>query len=350
MGGGRDYPICIGAGALALTAKYAPPHVAVVSNPTVFSLYGDAIKNALQEAGKKSFTIMVDDGEAHKNMRSLGRILDAMTAAGLARDGGVIALGGGVIGDLAGFAAAVYMRGVAVTQVPTSLLAQVDAAIGGKTGINHPQGKNLIGAFYQPRAVLCDTTVLSSLPKREYCAGLAEVVKYGLLGDAAFFEWLEQNAVALAARETAAVLHVLEQSARAKADIVVADERESSGRRALLNLGHTFAHAVETKLGYGEWLHGEAVAAGLVAAARLSEQTSGFAAAETARIISLLSALSLPTDIPSQISSDSLLAAMELDKKNLHEGRRFVLMRRIGDAYLDFVGDAPLARMLADRS
>lgn len=341
LGGGRGYPVIVGSGVLAQAAQYAAPRNVIITNPTVRALYADALMDALRGGGREGVILTIGDGEAHKNMNTLQQLLDDMLALPLGRDDGVIALGGGVVGDVAGFAAAVYMRGISLLQIPTTLLAQVDAAIGGKTGVNHPGGKNLIGAFHQPRAVLADINTLATLPARERRAGLAEVVKYGLLGDAAFFARLEAQPDALQNGDAAALEEVIAASARHKAAIVSADETEHSGQRALLNLGHTFAHAAEAVCGYGEWLHGEAVSFGLVAAARLSEKITGFAAADTARIIALLTALRLPVRAPAGAAVDELLAAMGVDKKNKGGQKRFILMRGIGDAYQSDLGEAP---------
>ena len=345
--GGDKYPVFVGAGAQARVARLAPAHVAVVSNPTVFKLRGKALMQSLAAANKNAFVCLLPDGEKHKNMRSLNKLLNAFAAAGLRRDGGVVALGGGVTGDIAGFAAAVYMRGVALLQAPTTLLAQIDAAIGGKTGVNHARGKNMIGAFYQPRAVFCDTDALGSLPQREYCAGLAEAVKLGLLADAKLFAWLEKRAAALLKRDPATLEQAVARAARGKARFVAEDEKEQTGRRALLNLGHTFAHSLETTLGYGEWLHGEAVAAGLVAAARLSEEVCGFSAAGSRRIVALLRALQLPVALPSRAREAALLRNMEGDKKHTARGRRFVVLNAIGDAALQYAPEAAARRALA---
>lgn len=338
------YSVTVGEGVLdGMGAAALPRQLVVVSNPTVFDLYGARLLAAMG-GGRDISAALIDDGEAAKNLATIGELMDAFTAAGLRRDGGVVALGGGVVGDVGGFAAAVYMRGVGFWQVPTTLLAQVDAAIGGKTGVNHAAGKNLIGAFYQPRGVFCDTGVLATLSAREFAAGLAEVVKYGLLGDAAFFGWLEANAAAIARRDGGALRHIVCRSAQIKAEIVAADEREVDGRRALLNLGHTFGHAIEQALGYGEWLHGEAVAAGLVAAARLSERLCGFAAGDTARVVALLRRFGLPVAAPPRLAADSLMTAMKLDKKNTDARRFFVVMDAVGAARLRAVDDAALLR------
>ena len=346
------YPILCSSGLLAQVEDWLPfvgnGQVAVVSNRKIFDLHGGAIAEALD---KRALVIHLPDGEQHKNLDTWGVIVDQLAAGGMRRDGTLIALGGGLIGDVAGFAAATYMRGVRLLQMPTTLLAQVDAAIGGKTGVNLPQGKNLVGAFYQPAAVLCDTNTLDTLPSREYQAGLAEVVKYALLGDADFFVWLEDHADSVLARETAAVLSIVQKSAQMKATIVAADERETGDQRALLNLGHTFAHAIEQTAGYGNWLHGEAVAAGLVAAAILSEQTQQFPAADTDRIINLLRRFSLPTNLGGT-SPDSILKAMLLDKKHTTCNddfaikQHFIVMDKIGHAFRTAVesSDAALVR------
>lgn len=330
----RAYPIFIGNGALAQAGRFAAPVNAIITTPAVGKLYGEQLLTPLQQDGKTAFMLTVPDGETSKSLDCLQRLLDDMFAKKMGRDSAVFSLGGGVIGDLGGFAAAIYMRGIAVVQVPTTLLAQVDAAIGGKTGINHPSGKNLIGAFHQPRAVLADLSTLESLPTREYCAGLAEVVKYGLLADGDFFTYLEDNRDAIMKREAAALETIISRSAQIKADIVAADETEHGGRRALLNLGHTFAHAAETVCGYGQWLHGEAVAFGLVAAAALSVAAGGFTADERARIEQLLTDLQLPIRLPSGSTPTALLAAMAIDKKNVAGHKRFILMHRIGDAFI----------------
>lgn len=344
---GRGYPVFVGDGALSRAAEFSPTDVAVVSNPLVYDLCGERLSSVLRTAGKNPSVILVEDGEQHKNMRTLEHILDGMTDANIGRDGGVVALGGGVVGDLAGFAAAVYMRGLPVLQIPTTLLAQVDAAIGGKTGVNHAAGKNLIGVFHQPAAVLCDIALLASLPVRDYCAGLAEVIKYGLLGDADFFATLERQTDALNTRDGATLAAVVDKAARGKAEIVAEDEKETDGRRVLLNLGHTFAHAAETAAGYGVLRHGEAVAFGLVAAAKLSEELCGFSPADTARICRLLRAFKLPIAPPDGVDDESLLVAMRMDKKNRRDAKRFVLLRAIGDAFVRSVEDEPVRRALA---
>ena len=327
---GRDYPVVVGDGLLGDVKSWIgeSPQTVVVASSEVFKRHGIRVTEGLGEL--PGGFVLLPDGEEYKTMETVIAVVDQFAKAKLGRDGAVIALGGGVAGDVGGFAAAIYMRGVRLLQAPTSLLAMVDAAIGGKTGVNHPEGKNLIGAFYQPIAALCDLETLETLPDAEKRAGLAEVVKYGMLGDAAFFGWLEKNAEAVGAFEAEATRRIVIRSARAKAAIVAADERESDSR-ALLNLGHTFAHAIESATGYGEWRHGEAVAAGLVAAAELSARTLGFPKEDAERARSLLERLGLPTRLPSGLS-DEMREAMRMDKKNRAGRERFVLMRGLGDA------------------
>lgn len=330
--GDRSYPILIGSGLLA-DPKVLEPHLAhrdvlVVSNTTVAPIYLEPLKTLL--AGSRLATVILPDGEQHKTMATVDRVLDALVEARLGRDGIVVALGGGVIGDIAGFAAAIYQRGVDFIQVPTTLLAQVDSAVGGKTGVNHPGGKNLIGAFHQPLCVLADTDTLQTLPDRELAAGLAEVVKYGLIADADLFAWLEKQAGALLARDPAALGHVIRRSCELKAEVVAQDEREH-GRRALLNLGHTFGHAIELISGYGEWLHGEAVAAGSCMAAEFSARLGLLEAGDVARIRQLFRRFNLPV-APPPADPGQFLAAMGLDKKVIAGQIRLVLLERIGQA------------------
>jgi 3-dehydroquinate synthase len=333
--GDRSYPIVIGAGLLQRFAQLGADlssSAVVVTNTTVAPLYLDALAEALRGRGVDSIPIILPDGEAYKDWRTLNRIYDALMENRCERGTTLIALGGGVIGDIAGFAAATYQRGMPFVQVPTTLLAQVDSSVGGKTAINHPLGKNMIGAFYQPRAVIADTTVLDTLPERELSAGLAEVIKYGLIRDLPFLEWLEHNMSRLIAREPAALAHAIARSCENKAEIVAADERET-GMRALLNFGHTFGHAIETGLGYGQWLHGEAVAAGMVLAARVSCQMGLIADGDVARIERILRAARLPVDAP-PFGVERYLDLMGHDKK-VESGRiRFVLLRRPGEAFV----------------
>jgi 3-dehydroquinate synthase len=334
--GERSYPIVIGSGLLGggfdLSACVDGPDCLVVTNETVEPLYLEALTADL--TGKQVRAISLPDGEAYKTLETVEDILDTLIEGGANRDTTVVALGGGVVGDIAGFAAACYMRGVEFIQVPTTLLAQVDSSVGGKTGVNHASGKNLIGAFHQPRAVLIDTETLQTLPDRELKAGLAEVIKYGAIVDAEFFAWLEANVDALLARDPRALAVAIRRSCELKAEIVAEDERES-GRRAILNFGHTFGHAIERCQGYGEWLHGEAVAAGMVMAAQLS--SGDIALAE--RIGNLLARAGLPTRPPA-IPALDLLAAMGMDKKVQQKRLRFVLLRGLGEAFVTSDYDA----------
>ena len=342
--GARSYPIVIGQGLLGggydLASHVAGPDCLIVTNDTVAPLYLEALEASLRD--RTSTSISLPDGEAHKTLSTMASILDALVTAGASRDTTVIALGGGVVGDIAGFAAASYMRGVDFVQVPTTLLAQVDSSVGGKTGVNHEQGKNLIGAFHQPGFVCIDTDTLSTLPDRELKAGLAEVIKYGAIADIAFFEWLERNMDALAARDPAALAHAIRRSCELKAAVVAADERER-GRRAILNFGHTFGHAIERCQGYGEWLHGEAVAAGMVMAATLSD----IDAADAARIRDLVARAGLPV-APPAIGASKLRQAMALDKKVQRKQLRFVLLPKLGEAIVTSeYSEAKLDRLLA---
>ena len=289
--GDRSYPIHIGSGLLNQPELLLPhlkiPQATIVTNTTVGPLYLDRVQKALVQAGVKTMAIILPDGEAYKNTESLNHIYDVLLQNRMERKGTLIALGGGVIGDLTGFAAATYLRGVPFIQIPTTLLAQVDSSVGGKTGINHPLGKNMIGAFYQPQVVLADTETLNTLPDRELSAGLAEIIKYGLISDLPFFEWLEANMELLLARDPQALTYAILRSCQNKADVVAADERES-GRRALLNLGHTFGHAIEAGMGYGNVLHGEAVGTGMIMAAVLSQQLGWISKQDVARIRALI--------------------------------------------------------------
>lgn len=331
--GARSYPIWIGPGLLHDAAHWRAAirgrHVLVVSNTTVAPLYLDAVLAGLD--GLQAASLVLPDGEQYKSLQRCGEVFDALAELKANRDACVIALGGGVIGDLAGFAAACWMRGVDFLQIPTTLLAQVDSSVGGKTGVNLAAGKNLVGAFHQPRAVVVDTDTLDSLPAREYRSGLAEVVKYGAIGDAAFFAWLEREADALAARDAGAVAEAIERSCRHKAGVVARDERED-GERALLNFGHTFGHALETAGGYGQLLHGEAVAIGMVLAAALSADLGLAPAADAQRLQRLLERLELATALPAGSDAQALLQLMYLDKKNLSGQLRLILWRGIGAA------------------
>ena len=330
--GERTYPIHIGAGILDNASLYLPHleagRAAIVTNTVVAPLYLERLRSALGAAGIQTLEIVVPDGERAKDWRTLDKVLDALLAARCDRQTPVIALGGGVVGDLAGFAAAVYQRGVPFLQVPTTLLAQVDSSVGGKTAINHRRGKNLIGSFHQPRVVLIDTDTLGTLPDRELSAGLAEVIKHAAIADAAFFGWLEGNIEALRQRDAGALAHAIRKCCQIKARVVAEDERET-GRRALLNFGHTFGHAIEHCQGYGEWLHGEAVAAGMLMAARFG----GLPEADIARLGALIAAADLPTTPPAT-GVGALREAMGLDKKARGGKLRFILLRALGDAYV----------------
>ncbi|MDA8107574.1 MAG: 3-dehydroquinate synthase [Betaproteobacteria bacterium] len=334
--GNRSYPIHIGAGLIDQPALYAPHlgsgKVAVVTNEVVAPLYLARVRAALAAAGAESIEIVVPDGETAKGWQTLDRVFDALLAARCGRDGVIVALGGGVVGDLAGFAAAVYLRGVPFIQVPTTLLAQVDSSVGGKTAINHARGKNMIGAFHQPLAVIADVATLDTLPERELRAGLAEVIKHGFVLDAAFVAWLEANVGALLARERAALERAVQRCCELKADVVAADEREA-GLRAVLNFGHTFGHAIETGLGYGAWLHGEAVAAGMAMAAELSVRAGLLEADAARRVRALIARAGLPAHGP-ELPVERYLELMAVDKKAARGRTRFVLLEAIGCAAL----------------
>lgn len=331
--GARSYPILIGAGLLSMPgqlARWLPAkQVLVVTNTTVAPLYLDRVKASL--AGCEFQSLVLPDGEQFKTLALLNQIITELLRLRFGRDACIIALGGGVIGDVAGFAAACYQRGIALVQVPTTLLAQVDSAVGGKTAVNHELGKNMIGAFHQPRAVLADTEVLATLPRRQLCAGLAEVIKYGLIRDPAFFQWLEQNLHRLLALEGEALKYAIEQSCRIKARIVSEDETEA-GVRALLNFGHTFGHAIETAQEYRHWLHGEAVAAGMVIAADLSARLGRIDAAATQRITRIVRRCGLPTELAPGLSARQTRELMGVDKKSKSGKLRLVLLDAIGSA------------------
>jgi 3-dehydroquinate synthase len=331
--GDRSYPIYIGSGLLSdqnlFTSAIRGNKVAIVTNETVGPLYLDKMKQLL--SGFDVLEIVLPDGEQYKTLEYLNKIFDALLQAHCNRDVTLIALGGGVVGDMTGFAAATYQRGVDFIQVPTTLLAQVDSSVGGKTGVNHALGKNMIGAFYQPRAVFIDIDTLETLPDKELSAGLAEVIKYGLIVDADFFAWLEKHIDELVQRDKAALQHAILESCKTKADVVAKDEREA-GVRALLNLGHTFGHAIEAGMGYGAWLHGEGVAAGMVMAADLSQRLGWISAADVDRVRKILLRAGLPVSGPSELKVDSYLDLMAVDKKVEQGKMRFVLMKSIGDA------------------
>lgn len=344
--GDRSYPIHIGCDLLTRTDLILPhlkrKQVAIVTNTTVAPLYLERITQPLRDAGVSVIPIILPDGEAYKNSETLNLIYDALLENRCERSTTLIALGGGVIGDLTGYAAATYLRGVPFIQVPTTLLSQVDSSVGGKTGINHPLGKNMIGAFYQPQLVLADISTLNTLPPNELAAGMAEVIKYGLIRDLEFFEWLEQKVEKLNALDTEAMSYAIYRSCRNKAEVVAADERES-GERALLNLGHTFGHAIENAMGYGVWLHGEAVAAGTMLAADLSRRLGWLSADEVARIRKLLVAAKLPVDAP-DLGVERYLDLMGMDKKVVDGKIRLVLQQGIGKSVITSDYDAEALR------
>jgi 3-dehydroquinate synthase len=350
--GSRSYPIHVGPGLLD-RAELIVPHLQrrkalVVTNTTVAPLYLDRVVHALQRAGITCLSCELPDGEQYKDWVTLNQIFDALLSNRCERGTTLIALGGGVIGDMGGFAAACYQRGMPFIQIPTTLLSQVDSSVGGKTAINHPLGKNMIGAFYQPKLVLADTDTLATLPDRELSAGLAEVIKYGLIRDLPFLDWLENNLERLLAREQDALIHAIHRSCTNKAEVVAADERET-GERALLNLGHTFGHAIETGLGYGEWLHGEAVAAGTMMAAELSAAMGLIAEADVQRIERLLLRAKLPV-AGASMPVERYLDLMRHDKK-VDDGRlRLVLLESVGRAFIsDAANDGQIAAAITAR-
>ncbi len=340
--GERGYDIHIGAGLLEhpeLIRRLLPqPRVAIVSNATVAPLYLEPLSTGLRGANVEVIPVVLPDGEAHKNWETLRLVFDALLANRCDRHTAIVALGGGVVGDIAGFAAATYQRGVPYIQIPTTLLAQVDSSVGGKTGINHPLGKNMIGAFHQPLAVIADTDTLDTLPDRELRAGIAEVIKHGAIRDAKFFAWLEANMAALLARDAAVLSHAVHRSVEIKADVVAHDERET-GLRALLNFGHTFGHAIETGMGYGEWLHGEAVAAGMVMAADLSCRLGRLDGTDRDRLRTLVSRAGLPVAPPPGLAPDRIRELMNVDKKAVAGRIRLILLESLGAAAI--VADTP---------
>ncbi len=333
--GERSYPILIGGDLLGHAELITPyvrgSQVMIVSNETVAPIYLDKVQQAF--ADFRTEAVILPDGEQYKTLDVLNQIFSALLEKRFDRRCTLVALGGGVVGDMTGFAAATYQRGVDFIQIPTTLLAQVDSSVGGKTGVNHPQGKNMIGAFHQPQLVLADTDTLDTLDDRQLSAGLAEIIKYGLINDLAFFEWLEANMDALLARDKTALAYAIEVSCRDKADIVAADEREG-GKRALLNLGHTFGHAIETGMGYGEWLHGEAIATGMLLAAELSRDMGWIDDTAVQRVSALLQKARLPIQAPKQMNSEQFMALMAVDKKVMDGQLRLVLMRSLGESVI----------------
>jgi 3-dehydroquinate synthase len=347
--GDRRYPIHIGSGLLARRDLLAPylqgRRIAIVTNATVARLYLPTVR-ATADA-QRALEIILPDGEKHKTLDTAAGIFDKLIEAHCDRRTMVIALGGGVIGDMAGFAAACYQRGVPFMQMPTTLLAQVDSSVGGKTGVNHPLGKNMIGAFYQPQAVIIDTDTLHTLPDRELRAGVAEVIKYGIIRDAEFFSWLETNLPRVLARDPQALAYAIERSCLNKADVVTRDERET-GLRAILNFGHTFGHAIETATRYESWLHGEAVAAGMVMAADLSHRLGWLSVEDARRIGALIRAAGLPDRAPAGVDDKQLCRLMEVDKKVESGKLRVVLLKRLGEAVVTAeVPPSTLAQTLA---
>ncbi len=348
--GARSYPIYIGENLLAradlIATHIHSQRVVIISNDTVAPLYLEQLKLSLTEFDCQE--IILPDGEQYKNAATLESIFDALLEQRCPRDSTIIALGGGVVGDITGFASACYQRGVNFIQIPTTLLSQVDSSVGGKTGINHALGKNMIGAFYQPQCVVIDLNTLQTLPARELSAGVAEVIKYGLLGDVDFFIWLEKHIEKLMQLDPECVSYAIQTSCQCKADIVASDEQEKSGRRALLNLGHTFGHAIETGMGYGVWLHGEAVACGMAVAAEFSARTGWLSDQDVARIKALLVAAKLPISLPDQLSAENMLEYMAMDKKVQAGKLNLILLKQIGTAVMTHSYDrALLADMLA---
>lgn len=332
--GDRSYPIFIESEILS-NPNFFQPYVAssqvlLVTNETIDPLYSAVVEQSLNFAETVD-KVVLPDGEQYKNLEVLNQIFDVLLEKGHNRKTTLVALGGGVVGDMVGFAAACYQRGVAFIQVPTTLLSQVDSSVGGKTAVNHPLGKNMIGAFYQPKAVVIDTDLLKTLPERELSAGLAEVIKYGLIADDEFFCWLEENIDALLAQDKSALIYAIEKSCQTKADVVSRDEKEG-GLRAILNLGHTFGHAIEAHLGYGSWLHGEAVGAGMVMACKMSHKLGWIDESLVERATALIKRASLPTEPPKEMTPETFLKYMSVDKKVLDKALRLVLLKSCGEA------------------
>lgn len=343
--GERSYPIYIGSGLLhepEFLVNHIPGNSAlIVTNTVVAPLYLEAVEQSLRAHNIRHDSLILEDGEQYKTVATAEKIIDCLLQNRHDRQTSLIALGGGVIGDITGFAAAIYQRGVHFIQIPTTLLSQVDSSVGGKTGVNHPLGKNMIGAFHQPQCVIADTDTLDTLPDRELSAGLAEVIKYGLIHDADFFDWLEQNIELLKNREYAALCRAILVSCNIKAEVVSIDERES-GIRAILNLGHTFGHAIEATMGYGNWLHGEAVATGMVMAADLSQRQQWIDETVKQRTISLLEQANLPVRSPPEMSVDDYMRAMAIDKKTLNGTIKLVLLKKLGEAIVTSDYDSDL--------
>jgi 3-dehydroquinate synthase len=349
--GERSYPIYIGQGALGeqlILEKYIDSsQVLIVTNETIAPLYLSKFVDQFPERLDVKTSIL-PDGEIYKTLETLNKIFDALLESRCNRQVTLIALGGGVIGDMTGFAAACYQRGVNFIQIPTTLLSQVDSSVGGKTGVNHRLGKNMIGAFYQPKCVLIDTTVLSTLPDRELSAGLAEVIKYGAICDRQFFEWLEQNMESLLLRDNAALTYAIKTSCKKKAEVVAKDEKES-GIRATLNFGHTFGHAIETQMGYGQWLHGEAVAVGMCMAADFSEKLTWLSPEDNARIRALCLKAKLPVMKPQAMVAEDFIKHMKVDKKNVSASIRLILLKTLGEARIYDCTDVALINEVINR-
>lgn len=348
--GDRSYPILIGAGLLDDPASFtnvsAAASALIVTNVTVAPLYAAALEKSLRQRFRNVHVLELPDGEVYKDWSTLNLIFDALLQQISDRKTVLFALGGGVVGDMTGFAAASYMRGVPFVQVPTTLLAQVDSSVGGKTAINHPLGKNMIGAFYQPQLVLCDLLTLTTLPPRELSAGLAEVIKYGPIHDMAFLDWIESNIDTLVARDPQALAYAVKRSCEIKALVVGQDERET-GLRAILNFGHTFGHAIESGLGYGQWLHGEAVGCGMVMAAKLSQRLGGIDAAFVARLTALIERAGLPVVAP-KLGAERYLELMRIDKKSEAGEIRFVIIDKPGSAVMRSAPEAMVREVLAE--
>ncbi len=334
--GSRSYPIYIGENLLAqsglLAAHISGKQIIVISNETIAPLYMDKLLASLENLN--AHKIILSDGERYKTLTTIESIFDQLLEMRCARDITIIALGGGAVGDISGFAAACYQRGVDFIQVPTTLLSQVDSSVGGKTGVNHPLGKNMIGAFYQPQCVLVDISTLHTLPSRELSAGLAEVIKYGLIAKKPFFNWLENNIDRILEFDSDAIEYAVEQSCLCKAEVVASDEHEKNGRRALLNLGHTFGHAIETGMGYGNWLHGEAVGCGMVIAAQFSAKLGWLSDKDVSKISRLVSTAKLPIQLPKELTVDKMVELMAIDKKVKDGKLHLVLLKDIGEAVL----------------
>ena len=347
--GSRSYPIFIGRDLLGrpeLVEPYVTGHqVMLVSNQTVAPLYLEKVRRAF--ARFQCETVILPDGEEYKNLETLNLIFDALLEKRIERKCTLVALGGGVIGDMVGFAAACYQRGVAFIQIPTTLLAQVDSSVGGKTGVNHPLGKNMIGAFHQPRCVIADTDSLNTLEDRQLSAGLAEVIKYGLICDLPFFEWLEQNMLQLLARDPGALAYAIDRSCQIKADVVATDEREA-GVRATLNFGHTFGHAIEAATGYGKWLHGEGVGTGMLLAADLSARLGMLTSADVARIENIVDRAQLPTRAPAQMDYANFIKYMSVDKKVEAGSIRLILLQALGKSLITAEFDPQLLKATID--